>query len=160
MKRYIKTTFDLYDKEPIMAMATINPKLCRQRSIRVEVVQGGEGNKSHVHVYWNDGRVSYISLTKPTYAEHHHDNKGVPLNQKTREEFVEIMSTIWDKYAIELFVLDEDGEPTKATYFEKATGYEAAVQVWVDTYGEDSDLKYEKDGRPIMPDYTKIPLSF
>ena len=160
MKRYINGKTDLYAKEPIMAMATINPKLCQQKSIRVEVVQGGEGNKSHVHVYWNDGQVSYISLTSPTYAEHHHDNMGVPLTRKTRKEFVEIMSAIWNKYAIELYVLDDNGNPTEDTYFERSTGYEAAVQIWVDTYGDDPELKYEKNGRPIMPDYSKIPLEF
>lgn len=146
-------------KEPIMAMATINPKLCKTKSIRVEVVQGGEGPNAHVHVYWNDGRVSYIDLSAPVYAEHHHGNKGVPLDRKTRDEFIEIMTKIWDKYAIELSRLDASGNPTGETYFEKATGYEAAVQVWEDTYGNDPRLNYEKNGRPIMPDYTQLPLT-
>ena len=158
MKRYIRNDY-MYDKEPIMAMATINPQLCKQKSIRVEVVQGGEGNKAHVHVYWNDGNVSYIDLTAPVYAEHHHGNKGVPLSRKTKEEFIEIMSTIWNKYAIELHELDADGNPTDKTYFVRATGYEAAVQVWIDTYGMDNRLSFDKSGRPIMPDYTQIPLT-
>lgn len=159
MKRYIKTNVpDVYNQEPIMAMATINPKLCEQKSIRLEVVQGGEGDKAHIHVYWNDGRVSYVDLTAPIYAEHHHGKKGVPLNRKTRKEFIEIMSAVWNKYAIELFKLDADGEPTDETYFTRATGYEAAVQLWIDTYDNDERFKFGKDGRPIMPDYRKIPL--
>lgn len=159
MERYIRSDDYVYGSEPIMAMATINPKLCNTKSIRVEVVQGGEGNKAHVHVYWNDGRISYVDLTAPIYAEHHHGKAGVPLDRKTRDEFVEIMSTLWSKYAIELFKLDEDGEPTNETYFVRATGYEAAVQLWVDTYGDDNRFKFEKDGRPIMPNYNKIPLT-
>ena len=149
---------DVYEHEPIMAMATINPQLCKTKSIRVEVVQGGEGDKAHVHVYWNDGNVSYIDLTAPIYAEHHHKKKGVPLTRKKRDEFVDIMSKVWKKYAVELYKLDSSGNPTDETYYEPATGYEAAVQVWVDTYGEDDRFRYEKDGRPIMPDYTNLPL--
>lgn len=159
MKKYIKNPQSTCELESITAMATINPKLCKMKSIRVEVVQGGEGNKAHVHVYWNDGAVSYVDLTDCKYAEHHHGKKGVPLNRKTREEFVDIMSSIWDKYGLELFKLDANGEPTDETYFTRATGYEAAVQVWVDTYGDDPRFKFEPDGRPIMPDYSQLPLT-
>ena len=156
MKLYINSNANMYDKEPIMAMATINPKLCKQKSIRVEVVQGGEGDKAHVHVYWNDGRVSYVDLTDAIYAEHHKET-GEPLGRKERDEFIEIMSTIWQKYAIELNVLDDDGNPTGETYFVRATGYEAAVQLWIDTYGDDNRFKFTREGRPIMPDYKLLP---
>lgn len=159
MKRYIRSNNIYDDREPIMAMATINPQLCRQKSIRIEVVQGGEGNKAHVHVYWTDGRISYIDLTAPIYAEHHHGQKGDPLTRKTRDEFVDIMSAVWSKYAIELYKLDDEGKPTKETYFVRATGYEAAVQLWIDTYGMDERFEFEPDGRPIMPDYSAIPLT-
>ena len=156
MKRYTRSDID-FEKEPIMAMATINPQLCKQKTIRVEVVQGNEGNKAHVHIYWNDGRVSYVDLTAPIYAEHHKDT-GFPLGRKQRKELAEIMSTVWPKYAIELHKLDNDGNPTGETYFVRATGYEAAVQVWIDTHGEDKRFKFEKDGRPIMPNYRDLPL--
>ena len=144
----------------IMGMDTINPKLSRYKAIRVEVPQGGEGPKAHVHVYWKDGNVSYIDLTAPMYAEHHHGKAGIPLTRDTRDEFVKIMSTIWNKYAIELFKLDATGNPTDETHFVKATGYEAAVQIWIDTYDMDDRFKFNMDGRPIMPDYSKIPLEF
>lgn len=159
VKKSVKNTQSIYELEPIMAMAIINPRLCKTKSIRVELVQSGEGNKAHVHVYWNGGAVSYVDLTACKYAEHHHEKKGVPLNRKTRDEFVEIMSSIWDNYALQLFVLDDNGEPTNETYFTKATGYEAAVQIWMDTYGNDIRFKLEKNGRPIMPDYSQLPLS-
>ena len=152
MKRYIKSIDEIYATEPIMAMATINPKLCKQKSIRLEVVQCGEGSNPHIHVYWNDGKVSFIDLTKPEYAEHH-DEECFLLGKKQKQEFIEIMTAIWNKYAVELNELDDNGNPTGKTYFTPATGYEAAVQIWCDTYGGEDRFTYEPDGRPVMPDY-------
>lgn len=155
MKKYVKSVDSLYGKEPIMAMATINPKLCEQKSIRVEVVQGGEGPSPHVHVYWNNGKVSYVSLIDAAYSDHH-DEENTPFRAKQKSEFIEIMSKIWKKYAIELNSLDSNGNPTGDTYFTPATGYEAAVQIWCDTYGGEDKFNYDTDGRPIMPDYNKL----
>lgn len=158
-KRYIRTYCDdIYAYEPIMAMATINPKLCNSKSVRLEVVQGGEGNNPHIHVYHKDGSVSYVDLTKPAYAEHHKNDrrKVKPLSKKQLKDFVEIMKTVWDKYAIEINELDENGNPTGNTYFVKATGYEAAVQIWTDTYGGEERFSYYIDGRPVMPNYETL----
>lgn len=142
-------------KEPIMAMATINPRLCLQRSIRIEVVQGGEGPNPHVHVYLSDGSVAYISLTEPKYAKHH-DTQSAILNRKEKEEFIEIMITIWKKQFIEVFKLDENGNRLPEVYTRYATGYEAAVSIWTDTYGGEDLFTYNNDGSPIMPDYSQL----
>lgn len=37
-----------------------------------------------------------------------------------------------------------------------ATGYEVAVQVWTDTYEENNKIQYDKNGFPVMPDYTRL----
>lgn len=152
MKRYIKSINDIYANEPIMAMATINPQLCKTKSIRLEVVQGGEGSNPHIHVYWNDGHVSYVDLTEPKYADHH-DDENTKLGKKQKKEFIEIMKSIWTKYAIELYKLDEHGNRTAETHYVPATGYEAAVQIWCDTYGGEERFKFDLSGRPIMPNY-------
>lgn len=141
-------------KEPITAMATINPRLCQNCSIRVEVVQGGEGPNPHVHVYSSNGKVSMVSLTEASYASHH-DNYP-PLTRKEKAEFIKIMKSVWRKQWIEIDVLDEYGEPTGETQIINATGYEAAVQIWCDTYGGEEKFEYDAEGKPIMPDYSRL----
>ncbi len=146
MKIYIHS-----NTEPIMAMATINPQLCKQSSIRVEVVQGGEGPNPHVHVYCNDGKVAYVSLTKAEYADHHDDCPA--LSKVEKKEFIKIMNTLWKKQWIEINILDNNKNPTGETKVVNATGYEAAVQIWCDTYGGEEKFKYDAEGRPVIPDY-------
>ena len=38
----------------------------------------------------------------------------------------------------------------------QATGYEAAVKTWIDTFGETVKFEYTEDGYPKMPDYSKL----
>ena len=155
--------------EPITAMATINPQLCKQSSIRVELVQSNEGPNPHVHVYsgtGKTGKTSYISLCSASYADHH--SSCDRLTRKERDEFVEIMRSIWKKYYISIMVpkRDKEGKPIKDDkgniikdeQVVNATGYEAAVTIWCDTYGGESMFKFDEQGRPIMPDYSKLPL--
>lgn len=33
---------------------------------------------------------------------------------------------------------------------------EVAVQVWTDTYEENNKIQYDKNGFPVMPDYTRL----
>lgn len=149
------------DYMSITAMATINPQMCKDNIIRIEVVQSNEGPNPHVHVYsgsGKSGKCSYISLTDAKYAEHH--GNCPKLTKREKEQFVKIMSAIWSKYWIELYRLDGFGRRTSETYAERATGYEAAVQIWCDTYaGSESKFNYDESGRPIMPDYSKLETS-
>jgi len=57
------------------------------------------------------------------------------------------MVSIWPKYLIQL----DNGS------IRSATGYEAAVEIWIDTYGMPKNIKFEKkneDGSWKMPDYS------
>ena len=38
----------------------------------------------------------------------------------------------------------------------KATGYQAAVETWIDTFGETVAFDYDEEGFPKMPDYNKL----
>lgn len=142
-----------------MAMSTINPQMCKNNIIRIELIQSNEGPNPHVHVYSGgdkSGKCSCVSLTKAEYAEHHSDYP--PLTKKEKAEFIKIMSAIWSKQYIELYELDDDGNPTDETYPVRATGYEAAVQIWCDTYhNSERFFKFDVEGRPIMPDYSQLP---
>lgn len=138
MKRVIRTTTSVF------AMAIINPQLNKQKSIQVEIEQRDEGSIPHVHVYLDKSRskknCSYVRLDRPAYL-HNHDSKK--MNKKQLGEFLDIMKSDWNKYYVE----DANGN------VKKASGYEAAVSIWVDTYGETSEFNYDEDGRLVMPDY-------
>lgn len=139
----------------IEAMSTINPQLCEQLTIQVEVEQSGEGQIPHVHVYHDKTRdetkCSYIRLDKAEYSPHH-DSKGnktdnKPLSKKLKREFISVMTGDWPhKYT----------ETVSGVRI--ATGYEAAVDTWVDTYehGDYSKFRKDENGNLIMPDYNKL----
>lgn len=138
---------------PIYGMALINPQLQKNTTIEVELYQKNEGNIPHIHVY-TDKSNKHCALVRLDSAEysHHHDNnhsENCTLNRNEIEELVEILSSPWSKHAIQL----DDGS------FKIATGYEAAVQMWVDAFGEpvgDYAITYDESGLPVMPDYTKL----
>lgn len=145
MKRVIKT--------PIFGMALINPKLQMNTTISVEIFQKDEGPIPHIHVYTDKSRehCALVRLDAPKYADHHDNNhpENCTLNQSEKDQLINILSTVWRKYAIEL----ADGS------YRPATGYEAAVQMWLDAFGEPSapyEFIYDKSGAPIMPDYSKL----
>ena len=37
-----------------------------------------------------------------------------------------------------------------------ATGYQASVETWIDTFGNSSSFTYDDDGFPLMPDYSEL----
>lgn len=143
MKRFIRSS------DYIQAMATINPQLCNQLQISVEVEQRNEGDIPHVHVYHDKSRnprkCSYIRLDKPEYSDHHKNAK--PLPPALKKEFIEVMTSPWQKELIET-----------PTGVRPATGYEAAVGIWVDTYEEGNLDKFETDsnGQLIPVDYSNL----
>ena len=130
-------------------MAIINPQLCNNISIQVEVEQRDEGPIPHMHVYHNKTRnpkeCSYIRLDAPEYSTHHKDN--IPLSNKLKKEFIQVMTQPWQKHIIAV-----------PSGYRPATGYEAAVDIWVDTFekGDYSKFNLDADGNVIPIDYSKL----
>lgn len=151
MKRVIHEPRYLTDDAPIVAMATINPQLCKEFGIDVEVEQRNEGPIPHLHVYHdrarNPDKCSYIRLDKAEYSDHH-KKPSIPLPRKLKKEFIEIMETEWPKQVH----VSPNGS------MRVATGYEAAVDTWVDTYeqGDYSKFTVDQNGDPVMPDYSQL----
>lgn len=143
MKKLIRGT------QYIEAMASINPQLCENKTILVEVEQRNEGPIPHLHVYHdktrNPKKCSYIRLDKAEYSKHHKDGKK--LNDKLKREFIEVMNEPWKKHIIET-----------PTGYRAATGYEASVEIWSDTYEHGSLDKFPTDseGNIIQLDYSAL----
>lgn len=150
MKILINAINHMEDGAPITAMVTINPGMCKQYDIEVEVEQRDEGEIPHIHVYPNTKRnpreCSYIRLDKPEYSNHHKHNKK--MSKKLKKQFISIMESNWDKHYREC----GNGE------IRVATGYEGAVDTWVECYenGEYTKFTLDQNGDPVMPDYTKL----
>lgn len=152
MKRLIHSTENTEELEYIEAMSTINPQLCEQSKILVEVEERNEGPIPHTHVYHdhtrNPKKCSYIRLDKAEYSDHH-DKLSIPLpDKKAKADFIRIMNSDWPKYLCKT----PDGD------VRYKTGYEAAVDTWVDCYEKGSYDKFNLDdeGQLIMPDYSKL----
>lgn len=133
---------------PIEAMCIINPKMCKQLAIQVEVEQRNEGPVPHVHVYHdktrNPKRCSYVRLDKADYCTHH---KVVKLPKGLNDEFIQLMTSVWERH---VYISNSETR--------QATGYEAAVDTWVETF-EDGDygkFNLDSDGNLIMPDYSEL----
>ena len=137
--------------EYIVAMATINPQMCDKFGISVEVEQRDEGPIPHLHVYHDSTRdirkCSYIRLDRAEYSDHH-SMPSPKLPKQVKKEFLEIMTSPWKK---QIHILP-DGT------MRVATGYEAAVDIWVDTYEENDYSKFTFDtkGNLVMPDYSVL----
>ena len=131
-------------------MAIINPKLCKQLSIQVEIEQRDEEPIPHVHVYLDKTRdkrnCAYIRLDKPEYCTHHKEGKH--LDRKQKKEFIQLMTQISRGNVI----YDNYGNMIPAN------GYQSAVNIWSETY-EDGDLsKFALDENGIIKtlDYSNL----
>lgn len=148
IQEYLKELNNIQD-DYLVEMAIINPQACKQASIHIELEQRDEGPIPHLHVYLDKTRnpknCSYIRLDKAEYAKHHKDGKCI--TGKAKDEFISIMSNFWNKEFIQSIYSNS---------IRKATGYEAAVKTWIDTFGETVPFNYDSDGFPIMPDYNKL----
>lgn len=140
MKRVIKSSENIY------AMSIINPRLCKQLSIQIEVEQRDEGPIPHLHVYLDKTRnpknCAYIRLDKAEYAPHHKSKK---LSKAQKKEFLQVMTSTAPKTMTVSIVSGE---------FKPATGYQNAVETWIETFGETVQFNYDDEGFPLMPDYT------
>ena len=151
MKRLITQPIKDTTQDVIEAMAVINPTLCKTLNLRVAVVQGGEGEIPHMHVYHGMNadytKCSYVRLDIAEYAEHHKDD-NLPLPKDQKAALIQILQSPWTKHFREM------GDGTIRTL----TGYEAAVDTWVETYEDGNYSKFQVDmnGDPVMPDYSKL----
>ena len=102
-----------------------------------------------MHVYHDKTRelakCSCIRLDKAAYYVHHPCNIFLPDHLKN--QFIELMTNTWSKYIIEI-----------STGYRSATGYEAAVGTWVDTYEHGDYSKFNLDGNgDLIPlDYSNL----
>lgn len=151
MKRLVHHPLIEEDHSMIEAMSLINPQLCQQRGILVEVEQRDEGPIPHLHVYHDSTRdknkCSFVRLDRPEYSDHHKE-PSMKLPRVVKKKFIEIMNSPWNKQ----IHVSPDGS------MKVATGYEAAVDTWVDTYEEGNYNKFQLDmnGDPVMPDYNLL----
>ena len=139
----------IYEANPLNEMAIINPRMCKQLSIQVEIEQRDEGPVPHVHVYLDKTRnpknCAFVRLDKPEYCSHHKDGKV--LNKKQKEEFIKIMNSTCATFLPNIY-----GDPVKTTW------YQNAVHIWAETY-EDGDLdKFNVDDKGVIEqlDYSSL----
>lgn len=127
----------------------INPVECRKHSIQIEMDQSEYSTVPQVRVYF-DGEhdpmnCAYIRLDKDGYVP---GMLSRILNDKQVKEFIEIMSSNWTRH-ISISRYDKSKNHPASTY-------EAAVDTWIETFGETVDFKYDSEGFLIMPEYNYI----
>ena len=151
MKKVIYNAPYMEDGAPIVAMATINPSLCKQLGIEVEVEQRNEGPIPHLHVYHDSTRdprkCSYVRLDEGTYSNHH-KKKSPKMPRKVKDAFICVMESRWERQV----------HISPSGNMRVATGYEGAVDTWVDTYenGDYSKFQLDMEVDPVMPDYSNL----
>lgn len=136
---------------PAYSMTMINPPLTKTLSIEVCLYDGNEGPIPHVHVYHdktrNPRKCSVVRLDKAEYSSHH----GVPvvrMPRSVKKQFIQVMKEKWSKFRIE----DAKGN----VYV--PTGYDMCVQIWTNSFEDDSYDKFvlDENGVPVMPDYSVL----
>ena len=138
----MKNMFEyLYEKQ-------INPSWNKsaKNPIYIFVFQRDEGPIPHMHVYHdkelNMRKCSFIRLDKAEYSPHH---DIIPLPGYLEQSFIDVMTSILPRKS--------DGEPSGTT------GYQAAVDTWLATFGFAKDIHIDVDedtGLWIMPPYQEL----
>lgn len=137
MYRYVQS------EQKISAMSTINPQLNKQLSIDVVVFDNNEGPIPHVHVYLdktrNPNNCAVVRLDCSKYSSHH-GYPVVKMNKKQKREFLHVMKAQWN------------------SRLSSGTGYERAVDIWVDAFEDGSYDKFtlNNNGVPVMPNYDEL----
>lgn len=138
------------ENESLNEMAIINPKMCKQLSIQIEVEQRDEGHVPHVHVYLDKTRnkknCAYIRLDKVGYCTHHKDGKHLDKDQK--KQFLEVMNSVVRGSVI----YDKDDNMIQAN------GYQTAVMIWANTWedGNLSKFNLDENGVIVQLDYSTL----
>lgn len=133
----------------VEAMSTINPRLNKQLSIDVAIYDTNEGPIPHVHVFLDKTRnpknCAVVRLDKAEYSTHHGE-PVVKMNKKQKDQFIRIMTSEW-KWSPKL--------PDGGVY---PTGYERAVDIWVESFEDGSYDKFtfDSNGSLVMPDYSSL----
>lgn len=136
------------EEQYLYEMAIINPRMCRNLTIQVEIEQRDEGPIPHVHVYHDKTRskrkCSCVRLDEAKYTIHHKGEK--PLPKKLKEQFIELMNA-----PTNIFKDDKNGNPIRLN------GHQSAVSIWQDTYGDEySHFEFDENGIPVTPDYSQL----
>ena len=121
-----------------MPTVTINPQLSKRHSIIIELEQSGDCLIPYLCVYLDKTRnlsnCAYIRLDKPQYVL---QRKSVILSEKQKQEFIHIMETVWCNRFIKSSLTNE---------VRQASGYDASVDIWRDTFVESEGLKFDEQG--------------
>lgn len=141
---------DTKGEQDNLCLALINPRLCKKLSIKVAVEQHDTKTAvPYLHVFldntWNLKNCAFIRLDKPEYVPEKNSKR---LSTKQKEELIYILTRECNGNWIASII---DNSNIKA-----ATGYETAVQTWIDTYEGNNKIQYDKNGFLVMPDYTKL----
>lgn len=136
------------EEQYLYEMAIINPRMCRNLAIQVEIEQRDEGPIPHVHVYHDKTRdrrkCSCVRLDEAKYTIHHKGKK--PLPRKLKEQFIELMNNPSNEY-----MKNNKGDLVELN------GHQLAVKIWQDTYGDEySHFEFDENEIPITPDYRKL----
>lgn len=140
----------------------ITPSICRDTSVDESISESGdlsikvaieqhdtETTIPYLHVFldnmWDLKNCAFVRLDKPEYVP---EKNSIRLSTKQKEELIYIL-TSESKYHWTTSIVDKNN-------IKIATGYEVAVQVWTDTYEENNKIQYDKNGFPVMPDYTRL----
>ena len=113
-----------------LCLALINPRLCKKLSIKVAVEQHDTKTAvPYLHVFldntWNLKNCAFIRLDKPEYVPEKNSKR---LSTKQKEELIYILTR----------------ECIDKSNIKAATGYETAVQTWIDTYEGNNKIQYDK----------------
>lgn len=57
------------------------------------------------------------------------------------------MKATWENHYIKSNISNE---------IKQASGFEASVDIWTNTFGKSKEIKYDEKGFPVMPDYTQL----
>ena len=141
---------DMAGKQDNLCLALINPGLCKKLSIKVAIEQHDPvPTIPYLHVFldnaWNLNSCAFVRLDKPEYVP---KKNSIKLSETQKKELIDILTSEWQTQYIASIM---DGHYTKT-----ATGYEAAVQIWTETYEKNVNISCDETGFPVMPDYTRL----
>ena len=133
-----------------LCLALINPRLCKKLSIEIAIEQYDmETTVPYLHVFldntWNLRHCAFVRLDKPEYVS---QKNAIRLSTKQKEELIYILESESKCHWI-TSIVDKNSIKT-------ATGYEEAVEIWRDTFGQNDNFQYDKNGFPVMPDYVML----
>lgn len=132
----------------IVSSARIDPKHQPDDSIaNIDIMQCGEGPIPQMNITMINGEVAYVRPDKPEYADQH-KNTTYKLNSKQKRELQARMDKIWKNHAIVSKISDD---------MKISSVHEAAVDIWIDTYGGEDFFEFTEDGYPDRVDYTQLP---